>query len=90
MCVGCARTCWGVGRSVQPHIPRRVRDTEEEVQGHKVRRAGVPVSLSSLCPHPEGGGDGQRLGEEGPRPSVLLPGAWTEPLQETTPSIAMF
>lgn len=45
----------GLGRSVQPHTQRMGRDTEEEVQGHKVGgEPRAPVSLSSLSPHPRG------------------------------------
>ena len=83
MCGGCAPRCWGVGRSVQP-TPGEA-DTAED--GTELAGGWATVSLSSLPPHREGGGGAARLGEEGPCPSVLLPGAWTEPLEETVPSI---
>lgn len=60
-------------------------DTAED--GTELGGGWATVSLSSLPPHREGGGGTARLGEEGPCPSVLLPGAWTEPLEETVPSI---
>ena len=63
----------------------READTAED--GTELAGGWATVSLSSLPPHREGGGGAARLGEEGPCPSVLLPGAWTEPLEETVPSI---
>lgn len=56
---GCVCVCvrQGLGRSVQPHTQRMGRDTEEEVQEHR-----VPVSLSLLSPHPKWGRKGWEPG----------------------------
>lgn len=87
MCGRCTHVL-GVGRSVQPHTQRRAgtqRKRHKGMRGEEGTRA--PVSLSSLRPHPEGGGWGWcKAGRGGATSLCLTPRSLDKTPAEKAPS----